>query len=428
MAKNDVLSNSQARFESVAPEDSRKDFVFHLEALRGVAAIVVIWGHLLFSNSRIDPGYTPTGIWSYKAPAHLSVLVFFILSGYVIGVSHRIPLTVKSVFTYCKKRFVRIYPIYLVCLIFAFFSACFAYSSPVVINHLIMNQGIFVPVISEFAPAWSLTYEIIFYILFIPISLFRLNPILLALATLVLGVFVNNYFNDEAVIISSISLGFTFWLFGLILARLERRADRFDEAWMVSLIFMFLAIDKIDAPITIINKVVQLLINENSPVSVFNQPIISLHDFNYLPYCGALVAAFSGITYRYHRLINAFLIGAPAITYLYYFRNFNDKTVDLLFLPTIFYCVALIFYVFNIKMLNIARKIIAILIPTGMISYGMYIFHYPLLIAIGKINIFAGTPISFIIRLLVFVLITLLVSVKLELKFQPFMRKLLYKP
>ena len=60
---------------------------YNLEALRGVAALLVVCGHAIDNDSLLDPGYIVQGWTRIVFPVHLAVLLFFVLSGYVIGYS-----------------------------------------------------------------------------------------------------------------------------------------------------------------------------------------------------------------------------------------------------------------------------------------------------------------------------------------------------
>ena len=51
-------------------------FDFKLEELRGLAALTVVLGHTIVIEKTLDPQYQPTGIFSFQAPGHLSVLLF----------------------------------------------------------------------------------------------------------------------------------------------------------------------------------------------------------------------------------------------------------------------------------------------------------------------------------------------------------------
>ena len=86
-----------------------------LDALRGIAALLVVWQHTseYFIN---QPGMPPDGsgmLELFKAidPGRIGVICFFLISGFIIPSSLRsngnAPLTEFSI-----KRFFRLYPAY----------------------------------------------------------------------------------------------------------------------------------------------------------------------------------------------------------------------------------------------------------------------------------------------------------------------------
>ena len=106
-------------------------FIPRLESLRGIAALMVALGHcfLVFEVDGLSnvaepawgelPGYrswiTRLLLIIFNGPA--AVTVFFVLSGYVLGVSlQRQPQSVKGSFAFLLRRVCRIYPAHLVAL------------------------------------------------------------------------------------------------------------------------------------------------------------------------------------------------------------------------------------------------------------------------------------------------------------------------
>ena len=106
-------------------------FIPRLESLRGIAALMVALGHcfLVFEVDGLSnvaepawgelPGYrswiTRLLLIIFNGPA--AVTVFFVLSGYVLGVSlQRQPQSVKGSFAFLLRRVCRIYPVHLVAL------------------------------------------------------------------------------------------------------------------------------------------------------------------------------------------------------------------------------------------------------------------------------------------------------------------------
>lgn len=64
---------------------SSTSFNANLEALRGTAALVVVWHHLTYFYALLDPHYWLKGVSAFSPPGHAAVLVFF----YAFGLCHR---------------------------------------------------------------------------------------------------------------------------------------------------------------------------------------------------------------------------------------------------------------------------------------------------------------------------------------------------
>ena len=62
-----------------------------LEGLRGFAALLVLYAHLTAPVTKLDPAYAPSPEWWRWEFATGAVLLFFVISGYVIGLTNRAP-------------------------------------------------------------------------------------------------------------------------------------------------------------------------------------------------------------------------------------------------------------------------------------------------------------------------------------------------
>ena len=86
------------------------DFENGIEGLRGFASLAVLYTHFLWAND-IDPGFTLPEGWMIFECSQGAVLLFFILSGYVIGLTNRLPLSPPNWRMYVWRRVVRIVPL-----------------------------------------------------------------------------------------------------------------------------------------------------------------------------------------------------------------------------------------------------------------------------------------------------------------------------
>lgn len=147
---------------------------YRLQCLRGLLALLVVISHLshwtnVVAGKQPNPHLVSIGAFS--------VAVFFVISGYIIGFIHNKdigkPVEIKSFLT---KRIFRIYPAYITFLLLTIIASAAGLTLPK--NHYSANNSIFdylssltlYPFIphstSSLIVAWSLYYEILFYIVF----------------------------------------------------------------------------------------------------------------------------------------------------------------------------------------------------------------------------------------------------------------------
>lgn len=140
-----------------------------LDVLRGIACLLVWISHIRVATRYfMDPRYDAiqvVGAWGRE-----SVAIFFILSGIVINLSTQ---NSTDTWLYAKKRFIRIYPIYLAVLIICFSADHFIMHNAIDRKVLIGNT-LLVSALSGYPiqtmplnPAvWSISCEAFFYIVF----------------------------------------------------------------------------------------------------------------------------------------------------------------------------------------------------------------------------------------------------------------------
>ncbi len=143
-----------------------------LDGLRGICALAVLINHLVLEpywfTHNID--FFPTLFFrSITSFGHVAVLLFFVLSGFVIGYTTPQKFTWQEAKNYVLKRLIRLYPIYFFAIFLSFTFAETPYNILDIIGHLFFMQGWLVPVIKNNLPLWSLHYEFIFYLIFLVI-------------------------------------------------------------------------------------------------------------------------------------------------------------------------------------------------------------------------------------------------------------------
>jgi peptidoglycan/LPS O-acetylase OafA/YrhL len=164
-----------------------------LDGIRGIAATYVVINHSrgnLLIGGREYADILPMEKWSLLDKMYYSVLqltslgrefviVFFILSGFSIAYSLQ---RKGSVIGFYQRRLIRLYPPYFMALVWAAFAFYFANQfSPIITNNLtsvfgsskaIISNLLYVPDGAFIGQFWSLTYEVIFYLI-IPICIIR---------------------------------------------------------------------------------------------------------------------------------------------------------------------------------------------------------------------------------------------------------------
>lgn len=145
---------------------------------------------------------------------------------------------------YLKKRLVRLYPIFLITLIFALLVSPKHFGTPTILGNFAMLQGLYVIDVNQ--PGWSLHYEMLYYLLFISFSILRLNPFVIAAAALAVA-FGNFalYSTLHTPIITSYCYGLIFWILGLGLSRVlvNAKVDKPSYQVLVSCLLFILCID-----------------------------------------------------------------------------------------------------------------------------------------------------------------------------------------
>jgi peptidoglycan/LPS O-acetylase OafA/YrhL len=402
-------------------------FSQHLEASRGFAALIVVWTHAVGNEKTLDPAYTPEGFWAYTPPSHFAVLIFFVLSGYVIGLTNTGLATGPAIWQYLRKRFTRIYPIYFLCIVLALLVSSRTYPWSMVLGNLTFLQIPLTPVINENSPSWSLHFEVLYYLLFIPIAYFRLSPLLMAGFTLVLGA-LNQWFFPGQPLLSSYAFGFTFWLTGLALAQYSPALTNKQPTVqaLLAMLFLILSIRGFDAPEAILRIAMQKLTGSRllyDPADKTFATIIPFYDFAWLPYAVAAILLFAHKSFRYQKQVVWLLILLPAFTLIHIVGKPDIVKWNNVGLSIGFYAVTLLLTFGQFAWLEkLGEPVINLFTRVGSISYGLYIVHYPILMLFKRVPFFSGSALIFWTRFAVFLVLSLWAAYLLEKKFQPWAR------
>lgn len=126
------------------PHDHKKDHFKALDGLRGIAILIVLFGHAsnenIFINKYID----------FTSAGRIGVFLFYVLSAYLLDSQIATILinkkaTLKYWTNYIIRRFLRIYPLYIIALI-VFYNTNSIYLTEIVTvddiyNHIMLEKG-----------------------------------------------------------------------------------------------------------------------------------------------------------------------------------------------------------------------------------------------------------------------------------------------
>ena len=134
------------------------------DIIRSGSALFVVFYHYTYRYFEIFTENSPYTMFQY---GYLGVPIFFILSGFLISKSLENETSLKI---YMMKRFLRIYPTYIICMILTFIVTKYFFITERTVSNLDFVLNFFV--ISDYigghyvdSAYWSLAIEVLFYII-----------------------------------------------------------------------------------------------------------------------------------------------------------------------------------------------------------------------------------------------------------------------
>jgi len=169
----------------------------YIDALRGIAALLVLWMHVANGYHALSPATAAHGRWLNDFVAsidagRIGVVVFFLISGFVVPFSVRAD-SAAPVQGFAIRRFFRIFPAYWLSVPLAAFAFFWIAGSPFSAGEFLVNLTLLQDVFGV-RPAegvyWTLLVELVFYALCIALllsrSLFSARRIAIVAASLAL--------------------------------------------------------------------------------------------------------------------------------------------------------------------------------------------------------------------------------------------------
>jgi len=392
-----------------------------LEGLRGICALLVLYAHVFAPVRWLDPGFAPSPHFYLLEMGTGAVLMFFVLSGYVIGLTTREPAGGPAIGRYLGRRASRLVPINTAAVLLCWLLVP-ALPAFVVFGNLLFLQndlpygfGWTVPIIGNDRSLWSLNYEAVYYVAFIAVWLVRPRSgtlILLVFAAAVAGIFVPWC----PQILSRYACGALYWLGGLAIAWQTAPASSPGRRgnWPSALLALMGTWRLAGL------KELLALIRVNGLWAVPASP----HRLDMLPVCIWVLLAVTGRAPRWHRPLALLCLGwATTVALGAWALRLPDDLEYRVF------GAALILLAWILVAWTPEPRALARLARVGTVSYAVYAIGLPLQWELSAAAwLPAGSAASFLVRASLLLLLVFSLSWVLERRLQPIVRRWLKRP
>ena len=343
-----------------------------------------------------------------------AVLVFFMISGYVIGLSNPRLFAAGVTANYWRRRFVRLAPLYGLVVVLGLLVMHLQGDRPTVtevFGPLLLLQnfetycGFSVPPPSINTPLWALHHEIVYYALFLVVWCWR--PSVWLACSVCLGISLLGCFAPFGwQFIGSYATGFCFWLTGLWLAWRRPAAPPDAQPFpFIGLICLMLAVEYLRPA-----RLVLAALGVGSP----QLPFVSPTDFALWPICFLLLAGATGtLPCKLAPWTTASVLPAVGASLAVVATN-HSLTEPRWFWGVVFTLLGALF---------ILRPIGSSLLGKfgwfGGISYALYLVHMPVVNIVNIKGANFSSLLDFPLRISAAVILSVTVAALLEYRIQP---------
>lgn len=409
MADGPVLPNP-----SQAPASIGRDLP--LDGLRGLCAALVFYAHAFAPTTALDPRWAPPAQFWWFNLGYAAVMMFFVLSGYVIGLTTTGPATGPAIRRYLGRRALRLLPVNTVAVLLAWALQPANDGRTVLANLLFLQNSIPYPgsLVFDLLPnntnLWSLNYEVVYYLAFIPLWLWvaRLGWVWLGLIALACAAPVGI---PGTTALSHYACGGLYWFAGYAIARLAPPIALGTAArgtWPAALLGAY-ALWTL-APLR--NVIVDL-----EWYGLMGLTPASLHRIDFLPACVWCLLAVSGRALGLGLWLGRLTLAlATAGVGIAVWRG--------PLAPSAYVATLALLGAWWLRGWQPGTTALARLAPLGGVSFGLYAFALPIQFAVQRLwPGLAGTPLTFVARLAILTAVTLGLAWLVERRLTPWLRR-----
>ncbi|HJP63716.1 MAG TPA: acyltransferase [Mucilaginibacter sp.] len=394
---------------TISPPDLKHTYSMRVEQYRGVCALLVLLAHGSGDEGMLVSNFRWPNVIHYFNAGLLSVMVFFCISGYVIGLNYdRNKIKIKE---YLKKRAIRLFPIYLFALVICVLVAGFPQWYVLLGNALFLQSdqsyfGVSIPIFVNY-PAWSLNFEVVYYLAFI--AVFFLRPtvwkmLLIMAAVTVLALFTG----DHLVLLSDYVNGFYFWILGLMIAWKTFDTTDSEEISVpfFSILFLHMSLHHLN-------------------VGEIAMHLIGIHTLNNtswlfnIPFSLMVMCTLTGRNNTFLKFNKILCYCLPAMVFLYLGINHRLTEDTRWVMCLIFWILSLIFYFEK----RVSGFVLDKLTGLGKISYALYLIHVPVAKLIKKTIYINNQGWEVVVKYSLWITITFGLAYLLERRLQPAIKK-----
>ena len=386
-----------------------------IEGLRGVAALLVGLEHLWLMNRFFPPEEIPFYVRMWAA-GHASVLVFFILSGYVIGLTNQGVYSGERARAYLGRRAVRLLPIFWLALLLTlavnYGDSLWTYGATAL---MLQNENFTFPwhlhPPRANGPMWSLNYEAVYYLFFL--YLWRRPQSFSLTLIFALGLGVAGWLLPATLFprfLAGYAVGWIFWGVGWWLSRQPLAASGPLRAPLLAGLLALMATHHLASG--------QIFLF-GLGLRQHDVSMVNLSNLSLLPGCLWLVgtAARRDFPFRRALAVLTFLVPAATTVLLMVTRHLSD-TPDWMAGAAL---TAAALLTLGLTTNGWLRKFS----PFGRISYAFYLVHMPLLLAFKSWSFPVPSALTFAGTALLWFATSTILAIFLELWLQPRLRRLL---